>query len=149
MSPRQTRFAWLAGGLVVLSLMSFFIVQALRENMVFFYTPTEIQAGEVTPGQYVRIGGLVAPASVQRQPDGVTVHFAITDNGVALPVSYRGILPDLFQEGKGAVAQGRWDGERFTANEVLAKHDENYMPAEAQEALDRHEARGLTLVVEP
>lgn len=149
MTPRQTRFAWLAAGLIVLALITTFVVQALRENMVFFYTPTEIQAGQVSEGQYVRIGGLVAPDSLQRQPDGVSVHFAITDNGVALPVSYRGILPDLFQEGKGAVAQGYWDGERFTANEVLAKHDENYMPPEAQEALDRHESRTATLIQEP
>lgn len=149
MTPRQTRFAWLAAGLLVLGLMSFFIVQALRENMVFFYTPTEVRSGEVGTGQYVRIGGLVEPGSLQRQADGVTVHFAITDNGVALPVSYRGILPDLFQEGKGAVAQGHWDGERFTANQVLAKHDENYMPPEAQEALDRHDAKTTTLMMEP
>lgn len=149
MTPRQTRLAWLAAGLIVLTLITTFVVQALRESMVFFYTPTEVQAGQVEPGQYVRIGGLVAPASLQRQPDGVSVHFAITDNGTTLPVSYRGILPDLFQEGKGAVAQGYWDGDRFTANEVLAKHDENYMPAEAQEALDRHEARAATLVLEP
>ena len=149
MTARQTRFAWVAAGLIVLTLITTFVVQALRENMVFFHTPTEVMAGEVSAGQYVRIGGLVAPGSVRRQPDGVSVHFAITDNGVALPVSYRGILPDLFQEGKGAVAQGYWNGERFTANEVLAKHDENYMPAEAQEALDRHEHRTATLILEP
>jgi len=148
MTARQSRFAWLAAGLVVVGLMSFFVVQALRANMVFFYTPTEVQAGSVEAGQYIRIGGLVSAGSLQRQPDGVTVHFAITDNGVALPVSYRGILPDLFQEGKGAVAQGYWDGKRFTASEVLAKHDENYMPAEAQEALNRHADRGATLVTE-
>lgn len=138
MTTRQTRLAWLIAGLLVLSLMAWFIVNAMRENMVFFYTPTEVKTGQVGTGQYVRIGGLVAPASVKRQDDGVAVRFDITDNGMTLPVVYRGMLPDLFQEGKGAVAQGRWDGTLFTADEVLAKHDENYMPAEAQEALDRH-----------
>jgi cytochrome c-type biogenesis protein CcmE len=138
MTARQTRLAWLAAALIVISVIAIFVVNALRENMVFFYTPTEMRSGAVQTGQYVRIGGIVAPNSIVRQPDGVSVWFDITDNGKIVPVAYQGMLPDLFQEGKGAVAQGRWNGELFTADEVLAKHDENYMPPEAQEAIDRH-----------
>lgn len=140
MTARQSRLAWLLAGLIVLALIATLVVNALRQNMVFFHTPTEIRSGSVPEGQYVRIGGLVATKSVVRQPDGLAVHFEITDNGQNVPVVYRGILPDLFQEGKGAVAQGEWDGKIFAASEVLAKHDENYMPPEAQEALDRHES---------
>ena len=139
MTVRQTRLAWLVAGLIVIGVMAWFVVTALRDNMVFFHTPTEIRTGQVEAGRYVRIGGIVAPASVRRQVDGVTVMFEITDNGMNVPVAYRGMLPDLFQEGKGAVAQGRWNGELFSADEVLAKHDENYMPPEAQDALDRHQ----------
>lgn len=142
MTARQTRLAWLVAGLLVLAAMATLVVNALRENMVFFHTPTEIRNGSVASGQYVRIGGMVVAGSVARQPDGVSVYFAITDNGHNVPVAYRGILPDLFQEGKGAVAQGRWDGKLFTATEVLAKHDENYMPPEARESLNRH-AQGV------
>lgn len=145
MTARQTRLAWLVAGLIVLGVMAFFMVNALRDNMVFFHTPTEIRTGKVESGRYVRIGGLVAPGSVRRQADGVTVNFEITDNGMNVPVAYKGMLPDLFQEGKGAVAQGHWNGELFSADEVLAKHDENYMPPEAQEALDRH--RGTVAAV--
>lgn len=137
MTPREGRLAWLVSGLIVLGIATTFVVNALRDNMVFFYTPTEVTSGKVAVDQYVRIGGMVVENSVRRQPDGVTVRFDITDTAAVLPVMYKGALPDLFQEGKGAVAQGRWDGQRFQAKEVLAKHDENYMPPEAQEAVDR------------
>ena len=145
MTARQTRLAWLIAGLIVLALSATLVVNALRQNMVFFHTPTEIRSGSVPAGQYVRIGGLVASKSVVRQPDGIAVHFDITDNGQSVPVVYRGILPGLFQESKGVVAQGEWDGKIFAASEVLAKHDENYMPPEAQEALNRHESAASSM----
>jgi cytochrome c-type biogenesis protein CcmE len=106
--------------------------------LVFFYTPTEVFAGQVPQGQAFRIGGMVLEDSLQRNEDGVTVRFAVTDTMENVPVQYTGILPDLFQEGKGVVAQGRMDKQGiFVADQVLAKHDENYMPPEAAEALER------------
>lgn len=137
MTPRKQRLAWLLAGLAVLALITFFVVNALRDNMVFFHTPTEVLSGGVGEGKYIRIGGMVVPDSVRKQADGVSVRFEITDTNAQLPVTYRGILPDLFKEGKGAVAQGAWNGTVFIATEVLAKHDENYMPPEAQQALDK------------
>lgn len=115
-----------------------FVLKAFRSNLVFFYTPTEVFAGQVPQGQAFRIGGMVLEDSLQRNEDGVTVRFAVTDTMENVPVQYTGILPDLFQEGKGVVAQGRMDKQGiFVADQVLAKHDENYMPPEAAEALER------------
>jgi cytochrome c-type biogenesis protein CcmE len=109
--------------------------------MVFFYTPTQVANGEVPKETSFRIGGLVEPGSIKRDEDGLTVHFAVTDLAKRTDVRYQGILPDLFKEGKGVVAQGKLDAEgKFTASEVLAKHDENYMPPEAAEALKRAQA---------
>jgi cytochrome c-type biogenesis protein CcmE len=136
MKPRQKRLALVAAGLATLALAAWLVLSAFKQNMVFFFTPTQVQAGEAPKGRSFRIGGMVLAGSLKRQADGVTVSFVVTDTAQDLPVTYRGILPDLFREGKGVVAQGKLDADgRFVADEVLAKHDENYMPPEAANAL--------------
>ena len=138
MKPRQKRFALIAAGVAALGIAAFLVLSAFEKNLVFFFTPTQVVQQEAPKGKTFRIGGLVQPGTVKRQPDGVTVQFIVTDTATSMPVTYRGILPDLFREGKGVVAQGRVgpDGT-FIASEVLAKHDENYMPPEAAEAIRR------------
>lgn len=136
MKARQKRLVLVAGGLATLGLAAWLVLSAFRQNMVFFYTPTQVHAGEAPKGRSFRIGGMVVNDSLKRQADGVSVSFVVTDTAQEMPVSYRGILPDLFKEGKGVVAQGKLDERgRFVADEVLAKHDENYMPPEAAKAL--------------
>jgi cytochrome c-type biogenesis protein CcmE len=118
-------------------------VTAFQKNMLYFFTPTQVEAGEAPKGHPFRLGGLVRAGSIERVPDSLTVHFVLTDNASHIPVSYTGILPDLFREGQGIVALGRLGGDgRFTADEVLAKHDENYMPPEVAEALKTAEGKG-------
>ncbi len=119
-----------------------FALKAFNENLMFFYQPSQVIAGEAPAGRLIRVGGLVTNGSVQRQSDGLTVRFDITDNAETITVQYTGILPDLFREGQGIVAHGRLQGDRlFIADEVLAKHDENYMPPEVAAALkNTHEA---------
>ena len=135
LSPRQTRFALIAGGVLVLSLAAAFVLNAFQKNLVFFFTPTQVLKGEAPKNKTFRIGGLVKVGSLQR--NGSDVSFVVTDTAQDIPVRYSGLLPDLFKEGKGVVAQGRLDAQGLmTASEVLAKHDENYMPPEAQHALD-------------
>ena len=134
MTPRQKRLAWIVGGVAVLAVAAGLVLSALNSNIVFFYTPSEIARGEAPKERNFRIGGLVAPGSVQRE--GTRVSFVVTDNVHQIAVAYTGSLPDLFREGKGVVAQGRLETNgHFSATEVLAKHDENYMPPEAAEAL--------------
>jgi cytochrome c-type biogenesis protein CcmE len=142
MKARHKRAALIAGGLAILGLGAWLVLSAFQKNMVFFFTPTQILAGEAPRGRSFRLGGMVENGSIKRQADGVTVGFMVTDNAQKISVTYRGILPDLFKEGKGVVAQGKLDGNGvFTAEEVLAKHDENYMPPEAAYALKKgHEA---------
>jgi len=136
MKPRHKRIAMITGGLAALAAAAAFVLAAFRENLVFFFTPTQVEAKEVPQGRAFRIGGLVVPGSVKRQADGVTVRFAVTDTAKNVPVVYRGILPDLFREGKGVVTQGTLGGDGvFYASEVLAKHDENYMPPAAADAI--------------
>lgn len=138
MKPRHKRLILVVVALALLGLGATFVLKAFRSNLVFFYTPTEVFAGQVPQGQAFRIGGMVLEDSLQRNEDGVTVRFAVTDTIEDVPVQFTGILPDLFQEGKGVVAQGRMNMEgMFVADQVLAKHDENYMPPEAAEALER------------
>ena len=138
MKSRHKRLILVLVALALLGLGATFVLKAFRSNLVFFYTPTEVFAGQVPQGQAFRIGGMVLEDSLQRNEDGVTVRFAVTDTMENVPVQYTGILPDLFQEGKGVVAQGRMDKQGiFVADQVLAKHDENYMPPEAAEALER------------
>jgi cytochrome c-type biogenesis protein CcmE len=131
----------IAAGLATVGIAATLVLNSLRSNMAFFYTPTQIAAHEAPTGRSLRIGGLVETGSVQRK--GVTVHFTVTDTAKSIPVVYTGILPDLFKEGKGVVAQGELDPQGvFQATEVLAKHDENYMPPEAADALKRAQASG-------
>ena len=113
------------------------LLQAFNENLVFFFTPTQVAANEVPAQRSFRVGGMVEKGSVKRQADGVTVQFVVTDTAKSIPVTYKGVLPDLFKEGKGVVAQGRLENGAFVASEVLAKHDENYMPPEAADAVKR------------
>ena len=135
MTARQRRFMWVAIGVLVLCAAAAFVLNAFQSNLVFFFTPTQVAQGEAPQGRIFRIGGLVKDGSLQRQD--VQVQFVVTDTARDIPVVYSGLLPDLFKEGKGVVAQGRLDAQgAMTASEVLAKHDENYMPPEAQHALD-------------
>ncbi len=136
LTPRQQRFAFITGGVLVLALAAAFVLNAFQSNLVFFFTPTQVLNGEAPKEKTFRIGGLVKVGSVQR--DGTDVSFVVTDTAQEIAVHYTGLLPDLFKEGKGVVAQGRLDEKgQMTATEVLAKHDENYMPPEAQHALDK------------
>jgi len=138
MKPRHKRFAIIGAGLAALGVAAALILNAFQSNLVFFYSPSQVAQHEAPQGRAFRIGGLVQAGSVQRQADGVTVRFAVTDTAHTIPVQFTGILPDLFKEGKGVVAQGELmpDGV-FHAREVLAKHDENYMPPEAADAVQR------------
>lgn len=143
MKPRHKRFAFIGLGLVVLGIATVLILNAFQSNLVFFFTPTQVVSGEAPKGRSFRIGGMVEDGSLVREKDGLTVHFIVTDTAKRLPVTYKGILPDLFKEGKGAVAQGQLgNDETFVASEVLAKHDENYMPPEAAEAMAKAKASG-------
>ena len=136
MKPRHKRAAIIAGGLAALSIAAYFVLNAFNSNLVFFFSPSQVAAGEAPKNRTFRIGGLVKEGTVKR--DNLTVNFVVTDRSKEMAVAFTGILPDLFKEGKGVVAQGKLgDDGRFTATEVLAKHDENYMPPEAQQALDQ------------
>ncbi len=148
MKPRHKRLALVAAGLAALGGAAALTLSAFQSNLVFFYTPTQIAAHEAPQDRACRIGGLVETGSVQRQSDGVTVRFVVTDTARSVPVLYSGILPDLFKEGKGVVAQGQLGADGvFRAREVLAKHDENYMPPEAAEAVERaHKAMQESVV---
>lgn len=133
---RRKRLVWIAIGLTVLAIAIGLVLYALNSNIVFFFTPTQIAANEAPQGRAFRVGGMVETGSVVR--DGLEVRFRVTDTVKTIPVTYRGTLPDLFREGKGVVAQGKVSSDGvFKADEVLAKHDENYMPPEAAEALKR------------
>jgi cytochrome c-type biogenesis protein CcmE len=136
MKPRHKRAAIIAGGLAALSLAAYLVLNAFNSNLVFFFSPSQVVSGEAPKNRTFRIGGMVKEGSVQR--DNLTVSFVVTDTAKEVSVTYTGILPDLFREGKGVVAQGKLgDNGLFTATEVLAKHDENYMPPEAQHAVDQ------------
>ena len=138
MTPRQKRFSLIGLGLVALGIAAALVLNAFQSNLVFFFTPTQVANGEVPKGQSFRIGGMVEAGTLQRENDGLTVHFVMSDTVKRVPVTYKGILPDLFKEGKGAVAQGKLSHEgTFVASEVLAKHDENYMPPDAAHAIEQ------------
>jgi cytochrome c-type biogenesis protein CcmE len=139
MKPRHRRLAAVLGAVTVFGVATALVLGALRSNLVFFFTPTQVAANEVPRDRPFRIGGIVADGSVIR--DGMTVRFVVTDTARSVPVVYRGVLPDLFREGKGVVSQGRIDAAGvFVASEVLAKHDENYMPREAEDAVRKAHA---------
>lgn len=136
MKPRHKRIALIGGGLASLAVAAVLVLNALDSNIALYVTPSEVAAGKAPQGKAFRIGGLVKDGSVKR--NDLTVRFVITDTAKEIPVAYTGILPDLFREGKGAVVQGRLGGDGvFAATEVLAKHDENYMPPEAKHAIEQ------------
>lgn len=141
MKPRYKRALLIFAALAVIGIAAVLILNALNSNIALYVTPSEVAAGKAPKGQVFRIGGMVKDGSLKR--DGLTVHFVITDLVKDIPVAYTGILPDLFKEGKGAVVQGRMNANgEFIASEVLAKHDENYMPPEAKHALEQAQKNG-------
>ena len=142
MKSRHKKLALIAGALAIIGIIAALVLNALNSNIALYITPTEVAAGKAPKDKLFRIGGLVKESSIQRQADGVTIAFIITDTEKDILVNYKGILPDLFKEGKGAVAQGKMTSDStFTATEVLAKHDENYMPPEAAKAVDDAQGR--------
>jgi cytochrome c-type biogenesis protein CcmE len=137
MTRKQRRFAMIAGGVGVLAIAVFLALFAMKDSIVFFNSPTDVVEKHVAPGARIRLGGLVAPGSVTRG-DALAVRFEVTDGNRAIPVTYQGVLPDLFREGQGVVAEGALDGAGvFKADNVLAKHDETYMPKEVADALKK------------
>src|SRR5690242_19553128 len=143
MKPRTRRLGWIVGGLAVLGAAVALVLNAFQSNLVFFFSPTQVAAKEAPQGRAFRIGGLVEPGSLQRDPNSLTVRFRVTDTAQTINVVYTGLLPDLFKEGKGVVAQGKLEADgTFVASEVLAKHDENYMPPDAGNALQDAQRKG-------
>ena len=141
MTPRQRRMALVAIIVCGVGLAGALALRAFRENVMFYFDPTKVAAGEVKPGQHFRLGGMVVKGSVQRQPGSLDVKFVVTDFAHTVPVSYSNVLPDLFREGAGVVALGRIDSHGvFVADEVLAKHDEKYMPPEVARSLKQGQA---------
>lgn len=135
MTRKQRRAAFIGLAVGILCLAVFLVMFALRDTIVFFHTPNEVAQKQIPAGKRIRLGGLVAQGTLERG-QGLTVSFAITDTLKTIPVSYTGILPDLFREGQGVVAEGKLDpAGRFVADTILAKHDENYMPPEVAKAL--------------
>ncbi|MGA8052272.1 MAG: cytochrome c maturation protein CcmE [Burkholderiales bacterium] len=146
MKPRHKRIALIVGGLAALGVAAALVLNAFQSNLVFFFSPSQVFANQAPRGKAFRVGGLVEQGSVKRRPDGLTVEFRVTDTAQAIPVTYTGILPDLFKEGKGVVAQGKLGADGvFRATEVLAKHDENYMPPEAQHAVEQAQKAQKTI----
>lgn len=151
MTRRQQRMVLVALILLGVAGATALAIRAMGENMLYFFSPTQIQAGEAPKAHTFRVGGLVVAHSIRRDPDGLTVRFDVTDNLNTVTVAYRGILPDLFREGQGIVARGQLiEAGTFVADEVLAKHDESYMPPEVHDALQTAESGGRmkTLVKE-
>jgi len=139
MTPRQKRMATVAAILVGVGIATAFALQAFEKNMLYYYSPTQILAGEAPDTRSIRVGGLVENGSVQREPGSLEVRFTLTDFANTVGVSYTGVLPDLFREGQGIIARGKLtDQGLFVAEEVLAKHDENYMPPEVKDSLKPH-----------
>lgn len=128
MKPRQRRLLWLAALLLAVAGTVWAVLKAFQDNMVFFYTPSQLAAHEVPAGRAWRLGGMVETGSLQREPGSLEIRFRVTDQNHTVAVRYSGVTPDLFKEGKGVVAQGRMENGVFVATEILAKHDENYMP---------------------
>jgi len=150
MKPRHQRMVAIAAGVALIAIAAALVLNAFQGNVVFFFSPSQVAAKEAPLEKTFRIGGMVQTGSFKRQADGLTVEFVVTDTAKTLPVVYKGILPDLFKEGKGVVAQGRLGANGvFTASEVLAKHDENYMPPEAAHALSKAEAEKAARSVTP
>ena len=152
MKRRHKRIGFIVAGLAGLGIAAALVLSAFQENLVFFFSPSQVIAREAPVNRAFRVGGLVEAGSLKRENDGLTVHFAVTDTSKSVPVVFKGILPDLFKEGKGCVAQGKLGADGvFYADQVLAKHDENYMPPEAGKAIDaaKHEKEAAKTVVGP
>ncbi|MEA3292854.1 MAG: cytochrome c maturation protein CcmE [Pseudomonadota bacterium] len=148
MKARHKRLGFLLAGMVILGLAAYLVLNALNKNLSYFFSPTQVLNNEAPAGHVFRLGGLVTPGSLQRGDD-LTVNFIVTDNARDVPVQYTGILPDLFQEGQGVIAQGKMNtGGVFVADEVLAKHDENYMPPEVADALEQSHQEGVQNMIE-
>jgi cytochrome c-type biogenesis protein CcmE len=138
MKKRHKRITFIIASLAALGLAAWLVLGAFRQNLVFFFSPTQVAAKEAPMNKTFRIGGLVENGSLKRENDGLTIRFTVTDTANTIPVVYKGILPDLFKEGRGCVAQGRVGSDGvFYADQIMAKHDENYMPPEAARALDQ------------
>jgi cytochrome c-type biogenesis protein CcmE len=144
MKPKNQRLILVAVAVVAVGVAVLLAMWGLRERASYFYTPADIVAGKAEQGRSVRLGGMVEEGSIQRQPDGVTIRFILTDGKAQTPVIFRGIAPDLFREGSGAVAEGRLENGTFVADTILAKHDERYMPPELGNLAAEHKA-GKTL----
>jgi cytochrome c-type biogenesis protein CcmE len=141
MKRRHKRIAFILAGLAGLGIAAALVLSAFQNNLVFFFSPSQVAAKEAPIGRTFRIGGLVEKESLKRENDGLTVRFTVTDTAKSIPIVYKGILPDLFKEGRGCVAQGHIGSDGvFYADQVLAKHDENYMPPEAGQAIDNAKA---------
>jgi cytochrome c-type biogenesis protein CcmE len=146
MKPRQKRLILVIGGVTSLAVAGMFVLNAFRSNLVYFLSPTEVYAGKAPPNGTFRVGGLVEQGSLIKQPDSLKVAFTVTDLHKKMRIEYEGILPDLFREGQGVIAQGRLAApEVFRADEVLAKHDEKYMPPEVAKALKDSPAAASTV----
>ena len=144
MKPKNQRLVLVTAAIVAVFIAVLLAMWGLRDRASYFYTPADVVSGKAEQGRAVRLGGMVEPGSLQHQPDGVTIRFALTDGKAKTPVVYRGIVPDLFREGSGAVAEGRLQGGTFVADTILAKHDERYMPPELGNLAAEHKA-GKTL----
>ena len=140
MKPKNQRLVLLASAMIAVLLAVLLAMWGLRDRAAYFYTPADIAAGKAPDGQAMRLGGMVEAKSIVRQPDGVSIHFILTDGQFRAPVTYRGIVPDLFREGSGAVAEGRMQRGVFVADTILAKHDERYMPPELGNLSSEHKA---------
>jgi cytochrome c-type biogenesis protein CcmE len=144
MKPRTQRALLIVAGLAVVAAAATFVLNAFQDNMVFFFTPSQIEKGEAPKGRAFRVGGMLKTGTITKE--GIVTRFVVTDTAKEVTVTYSGILPDLFREGKGVVAQGKLNESGvFVASEVLAKHDENYMPPEAQHAVDQAKKSAQTL----
>ena len=144
MKPKNQRLVLVGAALVAVLAAVLLAMWGLRDRAAYFYTPADIAAGKAHDGEAMRLGGMVEKGSIQHEPDGVTIRFVVTDGKAATPVVFRGIAPDLFREGSGAVAEGRLQGRTFVADQILAKHDERYMPPELGNLSAEHKA-GKTL----
>ncbi|MDH4110391.1 MAG: cytochrome c maturation protein CcmE [Gammaproteobacteria bacterium] len=138
MTPRQKRMVTVVAIVAGVGIATAFALKAFNQNLLYYYSPTQVHAGEAPDSRSIRVGGLVENGSLKRQPGSMEVTFVLTDYQQTVPVSYTGVLPDLFREGQGVIARGKMDGNRFVAEEVLAKHDENYMPPEVADSLKPH-----------
>jgi cytochrome c-type biogenesis protein CcmE len=143
MTPRRKRMIAVAAIVIGVGAATAVALQAFQENIMYFYSPSQISSGEAPRGRAFRLGGLVTTGSLQRVPGSIEINFVVTDNAQSIPVKYSGLLPDLFREGQGVIAHGKLDDNGvFLADEVLAKHDENYMPPEVAESLHTPQAGG-------